>query len=248
MANIRFLIVEDDPIYSETIELLISKMGYDPIAVVDNGMEALRLFKAALPDIVLLDISIRGNLNGIDVAKKINEIRLTPIIFITSHREEDIFGKAKDVSPFAYINKPFDNQQLQFSIELAIMRIQQKNFKHEMLPSWQEDTVINDSFFIKSENKLIKINVQDVAWIEVDGKMLNLCTSKDNLIFRASLTEVEEKLPSSLFQRVHRAFIIQLKKIESIDLEQNIVLISNKKIPIGNTYRDVLLSRINLLG
>jgi DNA-binding LytR/AlgR family response regulator len=92
------------------------------------------------------------------------------------------------------------------------------------------------------------VNVQDVAWIEVDGKMLNLCTSKDNLLFRASLSDVEERLPSSIFQRVHRAFIIQLKKIESIDLEQNIIMIGNKKVPIGNTYRDILLSRINLLS
>lgn len=248
MNKLKILVVEDDLIYCEVIENILQNMGYEAVAIVDNSGEALRLFKAITPDLVLLDISIRGNLDGISVAQKINEIKPTPLIFITSHKEEELFTKAKQTFPFAYIYKDLDETQVQRAIEIAILR---SYYKSEKLPSdntWKEDVIIQNSFFIKTENKLVKVNIEDISWIEVEGKLLLIHTEKGEIVFRATLGEIEQKLPAALFQRVHRAYIVQLKKIESIDLDENVIVIGKKKIPIGNTYRELLMSRLNMFS
>src|SRR5258708_36616224 len=118
MASIRILAVEDDPIYSETIRMIVEQSGYELAGQFANGEEALLAIKAIKPDLLLLDIHIEGALNGIQLAEKIGDG--IPTMFITSLREREIFEKAKTTKPIAFILKPFDSLMLQNTIDLAV--------------------------------------------------------------------------------------------------------------------------------
>ena len=114
----KILIVEDDPIYADAIEMMIEKMGHQTIGITENSNEVLRMVKATQPDLLLLDICIKGEADGIQIAEQIPAS--IPVIFITSLHDQQTFDRAKKTTPFAYITKPIDQKSLQRSIELAL--------------------------------------------------------------------------------------------------------------------------------
>ena len=92
----------------------------------------------------------------------------------------------------------------------------------------------------------VKVNFQDVLWIEaLDNYVIVKTTAKEQYILHSSMKDIESKLPTLNFIRVHRSYIIQLDKIQS--LEENACLIDNTRIPIGKSYKEALMTRINLL-
>jgi DNA-binding LytR/AlgR family response regulator len=247
MGTIRILAVEDDPILAETLDLLVEELGYLMIAVVDNSAEALRMHKATLPDLVLMDIQIKGDLNGIEVAQKMIEERSTPVIFITSLRDRDVFERAKQLGPYAFLNKPFDEVSIQNAIELAITRIAAED---PSVPAghWNHDVVTSQELFVKVKNRLVKLDFEDVLWAEVEGKYVFIVTAEDRLELRIALKDLEARLPTGMFIRVHRNYLINIAAIKGIDLEMNQIQISDNTLPMGSSYRENVLKRLSTLG
>ncbi|MEQ9299357.1 MAG: response regulator transcription factor [Cyclobacteriaceae bacterium] len=247
MANIRILAVEDDPILAETLELLVEELGYLMIAVVDNSAEALRMHKATLPDLVLMDIQIKGDLNGIQVAEKMIIERSTPIIFITSLRDREVFEQAKQLGPHAFLNKPFDELSIQNAIELAIARIGSPD-SSMAASQWHEEVVTKKELFVKVKRRLVKLDFDEVLWSEVEGKYVLIHTKEEKLELRISLKDLAAKLPAGMFVRVHRNYLVNLSKISDIDLERNLIKVGGSELPLGTSYRENVLNRISTLG
>lgn len=245
MSKIRILVVEDDPIIGETLELVVEEMGYELIEVIDNGPEALRLHKASLPDLVLMDVKINGKMDGIEVATRMNESRPTPIIFITSMTDQNTFQQAKEVVPLAYLTKPFNEVSLQFAIELAISKID--GDKKGQTP-WKKDVVGNNNFFIKVKNHLTKVDFDEIHWASVEGKYIEIVTAEKMLEVRIALKELEQKLPKNKFLRVHRNFLVNLDHLKDVDLDNNLLFIGERSIALGAGYRESVLKKLNLLG
>jgi DNA-binding LytR/AlgR family response regulator len=241
MANIRIVAVEDDPIYSETICMIVEQTGYELVGQYTNGEQALLAIKAIKPDLLLLDIHIEGSLNGIQLAEKVgNDI---PTIFITSLREKEIFEKAKSTKPIAFILKPFDSLTLQHTIELAV-----SHFAGEAKSTWSEkDLVVKDSFFIKDKNNLVKLPMNTIHYIEAEDKYCTLHTDGRKYILRISLHEILTKLPEN-FIRTHRSMVVDATRILRVDLDSNELHLENVTLPIGITYKDSLLMRIRKIG
>ena len=243
MSTIRILAVEDDPIIAETIEVLVEELGYELIEVVDNGQEALRMHKAARPDLVLIDIKIKGGIDGIEVAYRMNQHSPTPVIFITSMKDPEIFRQAKEVVPLAYVTKPFDETSLQYAIELAVSRIADK--KQEDL--YSGDILNEDKFFIKDKNHLTKVDFSEILWVEVEGKYIQIKTKDRKLEVRIALKDLERKLPRKSFMRIHRKYLINLDIIKDVDLEKGIVKTEDEELPLGVNFRESFMKRLNLL-
>jgi DNA-binding LytR/AlgR family response regulator len=244
----RILIAEDDPIFADNMAILVEELDYELIKIVDNAEELLRMYVASQPDLVLLDIHIRGTLDGIQVAEKINlSENPVPIIFITALQDFATFERAKKANPFAYITKPFDEATLQRSIELALYKYANLTADSRHFEGWKNDILVRDSFFIKINQKIYKVKLSEIAYLEVDEKYTKFVTTQAHYQVKMSLNQIIEKLPPSDFIRVHRNYIINANYIQQIDLSINELVILDQIIPLGKQYRNLLLERINLL-
>ncbi|MFB2118482.1 response regulator transcription factor [Parapedobacter sp. 2B3] len=129
MFDIRVLIVEDDPIIAEDIKEMLNNVDYSVSGIAYTKDEALRIMDREKPDLALLDINLNGQHEGYDVAEYINKSRKIPFLYLTSYSSKEFVEKAKHTMPMGYIVKPFREEELYSSIEIALY-----NFSKFILP------------------------------------------------------------------------------------------------------------------
>lgn len=126
MSEIRILIIEDDPIIAADIADYLNNVDYRVSGIAYNPTQAYEQLKTNLPDLILLDINLSAEQNGIDIATFIHQNYAIPFIFLTSYSTRDILNKAKITEPSGYIVKPFDEEDLFATIEIALYNFAQK--------------------------------------------------------------------------------------------------------------------------
>lgn len=235
--KIQILAVEDDPIHIRNLKMFAEELNYHIIDIVDNAKQALEILKNHQPDVLLVDIKIKGDMNGIDFAQEVQKQYSLPIIFITSYVSDNFFNEAKKAKPTAYLNKPYTEKDLQHAIELAV----QDNKKIHM--STEDET----SFFVKIGNHLKRIYSTDVVFIEVVDKYCTINTANKQYHVKMSLTDLRKKLPVDQFIKVHRSFLINLKKIHKIDTVNNKIISGKHQIPISRNHKNELLQKIQII-
>ena len=119
--KIKLLIVEDDPIIATDLERAMVKMGYAVLDSLESGEEALELIKKEVPDLILMDIQLEGDLDGIDTSHMISKQHQIPIIFLTSNTDMATFNRAKLTQPHGFLSKPFRYTDIANSIALAFI-------------------------------------------------------------------------------------------------------------------------------
>lgn len=247
-SDLYILAVEDDPIYSEALELLLQEMGYPEYSLVDNAIDALKLFRQRVPDLLLMDIEINGPLNGIEFVEIASAIRKTPVIYVTAFSDGETFAKAKQTGPSAYLTKPYNAQNLQRAMELALFHRSQAG-SEEREPAdtpYKVDTSYN-AFFVKYNNRLLKIPISDLQYIEVDEKYCYVHTKDRRYAVNIRLKNLLDQLPATAFIQTHRSFAVRLDAIEEVNLEEAVLKIAGREIPIGKTYKDLLFNRLKLI-
>jgi len=132
----RILIIEDEAIVAADLQDRLEQLGYEVIGTASNGVDALRLLAHDTPDLVLSDIMIQGDLDGTQVAIKIRDLYRLPVIFLTAYSSESVVARAKAAGPFGYLLKPFEERELQISIEMALykhrMEAEREQLVHEL--------------------------------------------------------------------------------------------------------------------
>ena len=119
------MIVEDNSIVAKDIQNSLKTLGFDVCASVPSGEEALEKTEEQRPDLVLMDIMLKGEMNGTEAAEQIRSRFSIPVIYLTAYADEEILEKAKVTEPFGYIIKPFEEKELNTAIEMAL-------YKHKM--------------------------------------------------------------------------------------------------------------------
>ena len=122
MHRNKILIVEDEILVADNIKKTIEKNGYDVASLAVSGEKALQIAEEEKPDLVLMDIVIKGEMDGIITAERISKQFGIPVIFLTAYSDEDTFKRAKITEPFGYITKPFERRQLCMAIEMALYK------------------------------------------------------------------------------------------------------------------------------
>lgn len=122
MSDIRILVVEDESLVAKDIQNMLKSLGYEVIDVVSTGEEAVQLAEAMSPDLVLLDIVLKGEIDGIMAAETIWDKLGIPVVYLTAYADETTLQRAKVTEPFGYILKPFDERELQTTIEMAFYK------------------------------------------------------------------------------------------------------------------------------
>jgi len=116
LAKNKIIVVEDEGIVAMDISKCLTGLGYDVVFVSDSGEKTLKLLDENKADLILMDVELKGGLNGIETAKLINEKMDIPIVFLTAFEDEATMNKLKEVSPYGYLVKPFDDEDLKRTV------------------------------------------------------------------------------------------------------------------------------------
>jgi len=233
MSKVKILVVEDELIIAEDIRMMLENLGYEVIGTAPGYSEAIGLMNKDLPDVVLIDILLAGEKDGITFAETIREKYNLPFIFITSHSDNATVERAKLVHPDGYLVKPFEKKDLFTSIEIAF-----SNFisKKETEVEKEDSFFLKDSIFIRKDYLLVKIRFDDLKWVKSDGNYLELYCINEKHLVRSSMKKFSQRLPANRFLQVHKSYLVNLEHIKSIDHRN--VRIDDELIPIGRAFLD----------
>ena len=376
MNKTRILVVEDESIVAKDIQKTLEKLGYEVPATASSAASAYEKLEQIEPDLVFLDIKLKGEEDGIHIAGHIKEKYNIPVIFLTSYMDQETLDRAKVTEPYGYIVKPFSESDLKTTVEMAlfkfsrdrevrdseqrlanalgkveeaivvtdtegritymnekagnlfgygvataigldvfqlmaiemeggsglkkeqlfeamkkdeavemeecfiivkrdnssvassfsassvhdeknqylgaalVIRDKQTGAGHpvvnaEMQMTFLDNQVIQNSFFVKKGSMLVKVYLDNIQWIQAMDNYVIIQTTADQFVIHSTMKDIEIKLPTSRFLRVHRSYIIPIEKINVLD--ENTVLIGDKTIPIGKSYKEAFMARLNFL-
>lgn len=133
-AEGRILVVEDEHIVAMGIKKMLKSLGYTVTGIASSGEDAISKAESTFPDVVLMDIMLKGDMDGVEAAMEIKEMFNVPVVYLTAYSDSKVLERAKRTEPFGYIIKPFDEKDLYSSIEVALQR-----YRKEKLESLREN-------------------------------------------------------------------------------------------------------------
>jgi two-component system, LytTR family, response regulator len=198
-----------------------------------NAMEAYNLMQSQVPDILFLDIEM-PEMTGLELAR--NLVNKRPIIIFTTSKKEYAVD-AFELNVVDYLVKPVTPPRFLQAVERA----------REVFNSNKQEVSIGEKefVFIRDNGILKRLLIGDIYFLEAMGDYVKVFTLQKFHAIHTTLKTVEEKLPSDKFLRVHRSYIVALNKIEKI--EEGVIVINNKTVPVADAYRSTLNKRLNIL-
>ncbi|MEL7530680.1 MAG: response regulator, partial [Bacteroidota bacterium] len=192
------------------ISMVLSEAGYQVAGILPSGEAALAHLEHEQPDLILMDVSLKGKLDGVETAKLIKERFQVPLIFLTANTDQVTFSRAKSAHPLAFIAKPFEPLELVRAIELAALN-QQIVLESEPINSPPHESVpllLSDRIFVRSKNKLVKLLLSDIHYISAERNYCKIFSADKEYTLSIPMKHFAEQLDTQSFQRVHRSFII----------------------------------------
>lgn len=243
MEYLKIGIVENDLLIAESIAVTLQQMGYEPTRPVRNYNDALNMINIESPDLLLIDIMLDGDLDGIDIADTVNRDYGIPFIFLTANSDQATINRAKQVHPYAYLVKPFNENDLYSSIEIAFSNY--NKLYQPSNPAKDHVAYLKDYLFIKEGEIFHKLEIADILYVESENVYLNIHTSKKRFVIRTKLDDFLVDFAKAGFLRIHRSYAVNPKHLETIN--GLTVIVGGKEIPLNKVYKQELLNGINLI-
>jgi DNA-binding LytR/AlgR family response regulator len=228
------LIIDDNAIARSVLRRLCSQQKDIVVAgECSTAEEAYAFIRDKPVDILLLDIEMPG-MSGLDLVKDLGAKR--PVIIFTTSKK-DYASEAFDLNVADYIVKPVTPARFDQAISKAreIIGSNQEEIK------WTEDEFI----FIRDSTVIRRLKIDEILFAEAMGDYVKLYTPQKFFAIHTTLKAVEERLPGARFLRVHRSFLVALNKIDTV--QEGVLIIGDKPIPVADAYRKALNSRMNIL-
>jgi DNA-binding LytR/AlgR family response regulator len=230
------IVVDDEYLAQKLLQDYVSKVdSLQLLATCSNAFEAMEALKSNKVDIMLLDIQM-PDLTGLELVKSLE--KKPAIIFTTAYSEYAVDAFNLGVSD--YLLKPFDFPRFIQAINKAIGHVPPKP-KNTPAPA-VDISKSNDFITVKADYKLYKINYDDLLFIEGQHEYVTFHTKERRITALFALKDLEEILPKDRFVRVHKSYIVSFKQIQELDKSD--VTVMGNKIPVGASYRDELLARL----
>ncbi|MFI0490478.1 LytR/AlgR family response regulator transcription factor [Flavobacterium sp.] len=241
MDKINILIIEDTKAESDALADVLVNNEYNIVGIATNYSEALTLFYQNKVDLVIIDVFLNGQPEGITFAETITITpnAAKPFVFLTSSKDRQIFERAKLTKPFSFLLKPFNELEVLYAIEMAVEKFYDQN---KVFVSEDQDTVIGSGYlFIKKKNTLKKVAIDDIVYIEVEERYCNIITLNEKFLVGLSLTKITTLLDTNKFARTHRNYIVNINRIAEIILADNLIVMEgNYKITLSEKYKDII--------
>ena len=243
---VKVLIVEDEMIIAAKISMHLTNLGYEVSGIIPRGEEALVHCQENPPDILLLDIKLKGELSGIETAKAIQKELDIPIIYLTANADDATFDEAKQTRPFAFLSKPYKKLDLQRTIDLVVNRLNDQITSSEAKTTPEEDSyTLSDRIFIRHKEKMVKLYIKDILYIVAERSYCRIFSKDTEYLLSIPLKNLEEKLQADHLMRIHRSYIVNLQQIDAV--AESHVVIAKNVVPIGKSYKEEFLQRILLI-
>jgi DNA-binding LytR/AlgR family response regulator len=240
MSNqIQCLIVDDEPLAQRVIEKFLEDLSnFHVVAKCNNAFEAMDAINQNTIDLMFLDINM-PKLSGMSFLKTLKNPPL--VIITTAYSEYAIEGYELDVVD--YLKKPFSFERFFKAVQKVQERLKKSDVPLNVPITQGEETPIEISadlstsnfIFVKANKKNYKVDIDDIFFIEALGDYIKIHTSSSVLVTYQSMKKIESVLPSNIFVRIHKSYIVSVNKIKSV--EGNMVEIKNEKLSIGNSYK-----------
>lgn len=248
MDSLQIAIVEDEIIVSEDLRQTLEREGYKVIGCFDSAEDAIRVLSHDLPDLLMIDIRLKGSLTGIDLAVHVRKTSNTPIVYVTANSDPETYQLAKKTRPQAFLVKPFNAQTLLASVDLAMFNYSNNREAEQILetPTVERkdyQMAVTDGLFIRVAGKHKKIRLTDFLFIEADGSYIHIVTTCGRYTIAHNLSDFMRKVKFEHLLRVHRSYIVNVNKVDSF--EEGYIYIDKHKIPLSKTYRGEFLSMLN---
>ncbi len=232
MKKLKCIIADDEPIARQILESYIQEIpSLELVATCKNAFEVMQVLQEQTIDLLFLDINM-PKLSGLSLLKTIQQ--KPDVIITTAYSQYAIEGFELAVTD--YLLKPFSLERFLQGVN----KVLQKNKELSQITKIEKEE-ISASLFVKSDKKIIKIDVDEINYIEAYGNYIKIYTDK-MILTPQTLSDFLEKLPDS-FLRIHKSFVINFEKLKLIDGNQ-IVLQGGAKLPIGKSYKKAVLDRI----
>jgi two-component system, response regulator PdtaR len=252
---IKVMIVEDESIVAMDLAAGLEQDGYTVTGIADNFQDAITLFQEHPADILLMDIHIQGEKDGVETASALMQIRQVPLIYLTAFTDSATVERVKHTNPSAFLTKPYNIDNVRIAIDLAM-----HNFA-EARPAGQTGKILplhtaerkadkeqllqlKEYIFIKQNYRFIKFKLADILYAEADNNYVNILTAAQKFALRLSLADLLDRLQFNRLVRVHRSYAVNLDAISSFD--DQLISIGQHEIPIGRNYRQDFMERFSL--
>mgnify|MGYP000316878957 CR=1 FL=1 len=218
-------IVEDNALNRITLETILEDHSYNIVGSYANAEEAWEVLKNTNVDIVLIDINLAGDKDGIWLGDKIRKDNNTAFIYLTAYGDKETIHKVKKTNPNGYLMKPYNEPTLLTTIDIAI-----SNFTNHK--------EIGASIYIKDSSIRVKLNLDDVNYIQSDGNYLHVFLDHKKHLVRAKLTDFLNQLPSDIFAQVHQRYAVNMSKVDLIG--NGFVMVRKEEIPVSKRYKTTI--------
>lgn len=226
----KCLIVEDDAMARASVESMCQKIdNLEVVGSYDNGLDALKVIKSEGVDVVLLDIQM-PDFTGLDLIKSLE--KKPQIILTTGHAEYAVEAFEHRVTDF--LTKPVELPRLMKALDHARANLSVTSTSEEM-----------SELFIKVDGRYVRLDLDDVLYVESLGDYVTFRTAKDKYIVHSTLKNIDDKIKNSKFLKVHRSYIVNLSKV--VDIEETNMVIGDKVIPVSRAHKPVLMNRIKTI-
>ena len=257
MEQTRVLIIEDEALVALDLAKGLERDGYLVAGIADSARSATELFNAGPVDILLVDVHIIGDKDGIDTARELLRIRQVPLIYLTAFTDDGTLDRAKATNPAAYLAKPYTLTNVRIAIEMAMHNFavarEDPASSGRVIPmergapaeSADRETILrlNDYIFVKHQYAFVKIRLTDILYVEAENNYVQMVTAERKYLLRLSFTQLLEKIDYKLLARIHRSFAVNIDAIQSFTEQE--VAVGKVSLPIGRTYREEFLKRFH---
>lgn len=221
MDSLKILIVEDEVLIAEDLKDILLSFGVKDIEMAHDKTGALEALEAFDPDMVLLDIRMRNETDGIEIGEYISKNYQKAFIYITAHSDVEMIKQIIKTKPLAYITKPIKKSDLFASISLAQAQVKQ---------SPGNNLKIKDGF------STLVIPIGSILYIESEGNYINIYCDNKRYVSRQSLDSVVSELNGDQFFRIHRSYLVNVAKVKSYSKKE--VILGDTTLPVSRGLGD----------
>ncbi len=240
-TKLRILIVEDEFVTIDLLRNIIQDLGHEVSGDAMSADEALSILELKNTDLVLLDINLKGDHDGVWLSKVINKNYGLPFLFITAYSDSKTINKAIDSNPFGYLVKPIRQNELYIAISLIIkgLKTNKKSYLANTKLENEEDLIEKQTHvFVKSGFSFCKIPFDQIIYIQSFKNYLEINHGNSKTLVRKKLGEFLSSLPNDNFLQVHRSYVINLNYVEEITDSE--VTVKSIIIPLSKQFKQDL--------
>lgn len=202
---ITVLIVEDEIIIANKIGLHLEQLGYVVVGMLPRGEQAVLHCRKAPPDILLLDINLKGNIDGIETARILEKEGIhIPTIYLTANTDPATFERAKNTRPHAFLGKPYDQTELHRAISLAVQRHHAPAAAPTTSLKPDDSQLLSDRIFVRHKDHMVKLFLKDIQYISAERAYCHIHACDAEYLLSIPMGKLADQLHSPDFLRVHR--------------------------------------------